>query len=102
MKRRRRNRTKLRERELPTYTKGEEIFNMVSHIVGGAVGIAALVLCIIFSAVRRNGYGLAGSIVYGISMITLYTMSSIYHGLHDLSADRRNVYADSAQRHAAH
>lgn len=27
------NRIKLADRELPTYTKGEEIFNMVSHIV---------------------------------------------------------------------
>lgn len=26
------NRTKLADRILPTYTKGEEIFNMVSHI----------------------------------------------------------------------
>ena len=88
MQHRRRNRTKLKDRPLPTYTKGEEVFNMVSHIVGGAVGVAALVLCIIFSAVHRNGYGLAGSIVYGISMITLYTMSSIYHGLKDGKAKR--------------
>lgn len=41
-------RTKLDDRVLPVYTKGEEIFNMVTHIVGGAMGIAALVLCIIF------------------------------------------------------
>ena len=88
MQRRRRNRTKLKDRPLPVYTKGEEVFNMVSHIVGGAIGIAALVLCIIFSAVRRNGYGLAGSIVYGISMITLYTMSSVYHGLKEGTAKR--------------
>ena len=39
-------RIKLDDRELPDYTKGEEIFNMVSHIVGGALGIAAMVLCI--------------------------------------------------------
>ena len=88
MQRRRRSRTKLKDRPLPTYTKGEEIFNMVSHIIGGAIGIAALVLCIIFSAVHHNGYGLAGSIVYGISMITLYTMSSIYHGLKEGTAKR--------------
>ena len=44
---RRRRRTKLKDRPLPSYTKGEEVFNMVSHIVGGAIGIAALVLCII-------------------------------------------------------
>ena len=88
MQRRRRSRTKLKDRALPVYTKGEEIFNMVSHIVGGAIGVAALVLCIIVSAVHRNGYGLAGSIVYGISMIVLYTMSSVYHGLRAGTAKR--------------
>ena len=31
-------RTKLSDRVLPSYTKGEEIFNMTSHIVGGAFG----------------------------------------------------------------
>ena len=88
MQRRRRSRTRIKDRPLPDYTKGEEIFNMVSHIVGGAIGIAALVLCIIVSAVHHNGYGLAGSIVYGISMITLYTMSSVYHGLKEGTAKR--------------
>lgn len=73
--------TKFRDRELPTYTKGEEIFNMVSHIVGGALGITALVLCVIFSAIHHNPNAVISSIVYGISMITLYTISSIYHGL---------------------
>ena len=81
-------RTKLMDREMPDYTKGEEIFNMVSHIVGGALGVAALVLCIIVSAVHRNGYGLAGSIVFGLSMILLYAMSSVYHGLRDGRAKR--------------
>lgn len=88
MQRRRRGRTKLKDRPLPAYTKGEEIFNMVSHIVGCAIGVAALVLCIIVSAVHHNGYGLAGSIVYGISMIALYTMSSVYHGLREGTAKR--------------
>lgn len=76
-------RTKLKDRVLPTYTKGEERFNMISHIVGGAIGVAALVLCIVRSALHHNGFGLAGSIVFGVSMILLYTMSSIYHGLHE-------------------
>ena len=35
-------RTKLAERKLPRYTRGEEIANMVTHIVGGAMGIAVL------------------------------------------------------------
>ena len=87
-------RTKLRDRMMPVYTKGEEIFNMTSHIVGGAIGVAALVLCVVVSAVHGNGYGLAGSIVYGISMILLYTMSSVYHGLRDGMAKRVMLVLD--------
>lgn len=74
-------RTKLADRKLPIYTKGEEIFNMTTHIVGGALGVIALVLCIIFAAIHHNVYGVISSIIYGITMIVLYTMSSIYHGL---------------------
>lgn len=74
-------RQKLSERILPSYTKGEEIFNMVTHIIGGAVGIAAVVLCVIISAFHKNAYGVASGAIFGASMIILYTMSSIYHGL---------------------
>ena len=74
-------RTKLKDRELPIYTRGEEIFNMVSHIVGGALGIAATVICIVIAAVHHNGYGVVSGSIYGLTMILLYTISSIYHGL---------------------
>ena len=74
-------RTKLNDRTLPDYTKGEEIFNMVSHIVGGAVGICALVLCVVFAALHRNVWGVVSCSIYGAAMVILYTMSSIYHGL---------------------
>lgn len=74
-------RTKLADRVLPTYTKGEEIFNMVSHIVGGAFGIAVTVLCVVFAALHHNVYGIISGAIYGTTMIILYTMSSIYHGL---------------------
>ena len=74
-------RIKLKERELPTYTKGEEIFNMVSHIVGGVLGICATVLCVVFASIHKNTYGVVSGAIYGATMILLYTMSSIYHGL---------------------
>ena len=82
-------RIKLKDRELPTYTKGEEIFNMTSHIVGGALGIVATVLCIIFAAVHGNGYGVVSGAIYGVTMILLYTMSSIYHGLNPESKAKK-------------
>lgn len=74
-------RTRLVDRKLPDYTKGEEIFNMVSHIVGGGLGIVALVLCVIVSALHKDAYAVVGSAIYGVSLIVLYTMSSVYHGL---------------------
>ena len=75
------NRTKLKDRILPTYTKGEEIFNMTSHIVGAVLGVVATVLCIVFAAINKNVYGIVSGAIYGVTMIVLYTMSSIYHGL---------------------
>ena len=75
------NRIRLRDRTLPDYTRGEEIFHMVSHIVGGALGIATLALGVVIAALHRSAAGVVGAAVYGASMVILYTMSSIYHGL---------------------
>ena len=81
-------RTKLMDRVMPDYTKGEEIFNMTSHIVGGGIGLAALLACVVRAALHGDGWAVAGAIVYGLSMIVLYTMSSVYHGLPDGRAKR--------------
>ena len=74
-------RIKLRDRALPDYTKGEEIMNMVTHITGGGIGILALALCVAKSAMTGNLLGLIGSVIYGCTMIALYAVSSVYHGL---------------------
>lgn len=55
--------------------------NMVTHIVGGAVGLSALGLGLWRALSRGDGYDLTGVLIYGISMICLYTLSSVYHGL---------------------
>ena len=73
-------RTRLADRALPDYTKGEEIMNMVTHIAGGGIGILGL-LAGLFQSIG-NGYALTGALVYGVCIVTLYAMSSIYHGLH--------------------
>ncbi|MBE5784555.1 MAG: hemolysin III family protein [Clostridiales bacterium] len=72
-------RTKLRDRALPDYTRGEDIFNMASHAAGAAFGIFALVACLIKAA--GDVWGTAGGAVYGASMIVLYSVSGVYHGL---------------------
>lgn len=66
---------------IPNYSLSEELINAISHGVGAALSIAGLVLLIVKSANQHNGYALAASLVYGISLILLYTISCIYHSL---------------------
>ncbi len=74
-------RIKLADRVLPRYSRGEEIMNMVTHIVGGGFGILALILCVVRAVRHHSTVGIVTSVVYGLCMIALYTMSSVYHGL---------------------
>ena len=54
--------------------------NMVTHIVGGAFAIIATALCL-YKSIPDGNTPLVCALLYGFSMILLYTMSSIYHGL---------------------
>lgn len=74
-------RIKLCNRLLPDYTAGEEIMNMVTHIVGGALGLVVLALCVIRAAIRGTALSVVGCSLYGASIVALYTVSSVYHGL---------------------
>ena len=76
-----RKRIRLADRQLPDYTRGEDIMNTVTHIAGGALGVVALVLCVIRAGISQNIPGVVGSAIYGASMIMLYSVSSVYHGL---------------------
>jgi len=55
---------------------GEEIANAVSHGIGVLLGITALVLMLVKS---DNGYEIASSIIFGMGMIILYLMSTLFH-----------------------
>ncbi len=74
-------RTKLCDRAYPGYTKGEELFNTISHGIGVVFGFFALATCLAVSTSKGDIWGIVGGAIYGISMILLYTMSSVYHGL---------------------
>jgi len=54
---------------------------MITHIVGGGLGLVALLACVIVAAFNQNVVGVASGIIYGFSVMLLFTMSSIYHGL---------------------
>lgn len=75
-------RTKLCDRVLPDYSRAEEAANMITHIIGAAFGIVALILCLVSAVRGGDSYRIVGGTIYGASLIALYTVSSVYHGLH--------------------
>lgn len=74
---------------VPHYTVGEEIMNSVTHGVGCLLGIAGLVLLIVFAAIRDGGPAhMAAAIVYGVSIILEYLASTLYHAIQPPRAKR--------------
>ena len=74
--------------KIPKYTLGEELFSAISHGVGALLSIAALVLCVVFSAIHKDAYAVVASSIYGSTSIILYTMSTLYHSFKVNNAKR--------------
>ena len=55
--------------------------NMITHIVGGALGVVVLLSCVIRAALLDNYFGILSCTIYGTTFITMFTISSVYHGL---------------------
>lgn len=73
-------RTKLCDRVLPTYSRGEEQMNTITHAIGTPLGIWVLISCIL-KARSHCLTCLWACIVYGVSFLTMFTISAVYHGL---------------------
>ena len=63
------------------YSLGEEIFNSVSHGIGGLLSIAGTVVLIVFCVVYADAWAVVSASIYGASLIILYTMSTLYHAI---------------------
>lgn len=74
--------------EIPKYSLGEELISAISHGIGSLLSIAALVLCVVFSAIHHNPYAVVSSVIYGSTSIILYTMSTLYHSFKVNNAKR--------------
>ncbi|HEX9093196.1 MAG TPA: hemolysin III family protein [Coriobacteriia bacterium] len=64
-----------------SYTLGEDIANSITHGVGVAFSISAMTLLIVFAVLWGDSWGLASAIVFGTSLVLLYSGSTLYHSL---------------------
>lgn len=68
------------------YSLGEEIFNSVSHGVGGGLAVAGTVVLIVLAAIYSDAWAVVSCAIYGGSLIVLYTMSTLYHAITNTKA----------------
>ena len=81
-RRQRKNAFRMEKRRLlglPRYTLGEEIFSSISHGVSAVFAVAALVFLLV--TCQKTPLCVVSAAVYGGTMVMLYTVSTLYHGL---------------------
>jgi len=64
---------------LESNSSGEIIANSITHGIGVGLSIAGLVILIIRAVNFGTGWHLAGYLVFGISLLLLYSASTVYH-----------------------
>ena len=74
-------RTPIAQRVLPVYSRAEEQMNMITHAAGGVLSIAGVALLILTACLRNNVWGISTGSIYGASLIAMFAVSSVYHGL---------------------
>jgi len=70
---------------------GEEIFNSITHGIGILLSIAALVILIVFAALHGDGWHIVSFTIFGVSLVLLYTSSTLYHSI--TNAKSKSVFA---------
>lgn len=69
-------------------TRREEHYNAATHALGALLGIAGFILLIIFES-KKTDWSLFSVIVYGLSIIILFTASTLYHSV---KSEKRKHY----------
>lgn len=82
------------------FSRGEELANAISHLVGAILAITALILMIRHPSAGEGGLRMASITIFGCSMVILYISSTLTHILpmgkvKDLffNVDRIAIYA---------
>ena len=63
----------------PQWSRGEEIANAVSHGVGVLLGLVGLPLLVVTAATAGDPWQVVGSTIFGVTLILMYTASTLYH-----------------------
>lgn len=71
----------INEITIPKYSLGEELLNSISHGLGAIFGIVALIMMLTKTIPIGDPFAIVSAIIYGLSLIILFTISCVYHAL---------------------
>ncbi|HNR38497.1 MAG TPA: hemolysin III family protein [Acidobacteriota bacterium] len=63
------------------YSVGEEIANSAIHGAGALAAVAGLVILVAAAAATGDGWRLASAVIFGVTLVLLYTASTLYHSV---------------------
>ena len=69
------------QKTIRPYTLIEEICSCSVHGLGIILSIAGLVVLTTFAGIRGNVWAIVSTAIFGVSMIILYTASTLYHAI---------------------
>jgi hemolysin III len=64
-----------------------ERFNSISHLVGAALAVVGLIPLAVVASEGGEARRIVSFAVYGVALVLLYLMSTLYHGLHGRAKD---------------
>ena len=64
------------------YTPGEELANVLAHGVGVVLSVAGLAVLVTLSSLRGDAWQVAATTIFGVTLVLLYTSSTLYHYVH--------------------
>ena len=65
--------------EIVAYSRNEERAHAITHGLGILLGVAVLVLLVVFASLRKGAWEIVSCAIYGTTFILLYTGSTMYH-----------------------
>jgi hemolysin III len=63
------------------YTPREELANSLTHGLGVILSVVGLAVLVTFAALHGDAWHITSAAVFGLSLVALYTASSLYHAL---------------------
>ncbi|QBL09134.1 hemolysin III family protein [Rheinheimera sp. D18] len=78
------------------YTPFEERLHALSHGIGAILSVFAVISMLRLSALHNDSWHYASSIIYGVSLVLLYSSSTLYHSIANIEIKRKLRQLDHA------